>query len=68
MGQLVYQVYYTRYQVSFYLWQIGPVLKHCKVPKSYDQDFRFSGIYLGDDLPTIKNIFIKEQAKGLKYL
>ena len=31
-----YQVCYTRYQVSFNLWQ---VLKHCKVPKYFDQDF-----------------------------
>ena len=30
----------TRYQVSFYLWPRGPVLKHCKVPKCYDQDCR----------------------------
>ena len=33
MRQLVYQVYYTRYQASFYLWWIGSVLKYCKVPK-----------------------------------
>ena len=33
MRQLIYQVWHTKYQVSFYLWQIGPVLKHCKVPK-----------------------------------
>ena len=28
----------TRYQVLFYLWLIGPVLKHFKVPKYYDQN------------------------------
>ena len=33
-----YQVCYTRYHVSFYLWLIGSVLKHCKVPKYYEQD------------------------------
>ena len=38
MRQLVNQIYYTRYQFSFYLWQIGPVLEHCKVPIYYDQD------------------------------
>ena len=38
MRQLVYQVCYTRYHVSFYLWLIGSSLKHCKVPKYYDQD------------------------------
>ena len=39
MRQLVYQVCCTRYQVSFYLWRLGPVLKHCKVPKYYNQDY-----------------------------
>ena len=36
--QLVCQVCYTRYHVPFDLWLIGSVLKHCKVPKYYDQD------------------------------
>ena len=40
MRQLVYQVYYTRYHVSFYLCLIGSVLKHFKVPKYYDHDCR----------------------------
>ena len=31
---------YTRYHVSFPLWLIGSVLKHCKVPKYCDQDCR----------------------------
>ena len=35
----MYQVCYTRYHVSFCLWLIGSVLKHCKVPKYYDHDF-----------------------------
>ena len=34
----MYQICYTRYHVSFYLWVIGSVLKHCKVPKYYEQD------------------------------
>ena len=38
MRQLAYQVCYTRYRVSFYLWQLGSALKYCKVPKYYDQD------------------------------
>ena len=38
MRQLVYQVCYTRYHVSFYLWLIGSSLKHCKVPKYYDHN------------------------------
>ena len=37
--QVEYQVSYTRYQVSFFSWRIGPVLKHCKVPKYFDQDW-----------------------------
>ena len=44
MRQIVYQVCYTRYHVSFHLWLIGSVLKHCKVPKYYEQDCSFSGI------------------------
>ena len=39
MKQLVYQVCYTRYHVSFYLWLIGSVLKYCKVLKYYEQDW-----------------------------
>ena len=35
-------VYYTRCQVSFHLWRIEPMLKHCNVPKYYDQDCRCS--------------------------
>ena len=38
MRQLVYQVCYTRYHLWFYLRLIGSVLKHCEVPKFYDQD------------------------------
>ena len=38
MRQLVYQVCYTRYQVLFYFWWSGSVVKYCKVPKYYDQD------------------------------
>ena len=33
----IYQACYTRDHVSFYLWLIGSVLKHCKVPKYYGQ-------------------------------
>ena len=28
----------TRYQLSFYLRRIGPMINRCKVPKYYDQD------------------------------
>ena len=37
--QLVYQVCYARYRVSFYLWRLVPVLKHFKVLKYCEQDF-----------------------------
>ena len=36
-----YQACHTRYLVWFYLWLIGSVLKHWKVPKYFDQDCRF---------------------------
>ena len=29
-------ILYYIYQVLFYLWRIGPALKHCKVAKYYD--------------------------------
>ena len=38
MSQLVYKVCYTIYQGSIYLWQIGPVPIHCKVPKHFGKD------------------------------
>ena len=33
----IYQVCYTRNQVPIYFWDIGPVIKHFKVLKYYDQ-------------------------------
>ena len=42
MRQFVYQVCYTRYHVSFYLWLIGSVLTYCKVLKYYDHDCRLA--------------------------
>ena len=35
---LVYTGFHTRYQVPFYLWQIKPALKLCKVTKCYEED------------------------------
>ena len=55
MRQLVYQVCYTRYHIWFYLWLIGSVLKHCKVPKYYEQDCR-----------QIKGSMLKPERGGLK--
>ena len=49
MRQLLYQVCYARYWISFYLWWIGSVLKYCKIPKYYDQNCRcmkYSCMYL----------------------
>ena len=37
MGQLLYQVCYTRQHVSLYMWQTEPIPTHCKVTKYYDQ-------------------------------
>ena len=54
MRQLAYQVCYTRYHISFYLWLIGSVLKR-KVPKYYDQDCRFHDVFSRDNLPKIKD-------------
>ena len=44
--ELLYQVYYTGYQILFYLWQIGPVLEHCKVPNYYDRNFRITLVWV----------------------
>ena len=33
-------VKFAKLDITFYLWLIGSVLKHCKVPKYYDQDCR----------------------------
>ena len=70
--QLAYQVWYTRYQVSFYLWWIWSVLKYCRVPKYYDQD-----LYHEDNLEvtkllkklnqTGKRFFWKLQVIGFKW-
>ena len=54
----MYQVCYTRYHVSFYLWLIGSVLKHCKVPKYYEQDRRqISRTITKIGLPSMKKVF-----------
>ena len=34
--QLLGKVFSMGYQVSFYSWQIKPVLKHCKLQKYYN--------------------------------
>ena len=44
-----------RYQVSFYIWLIGSVLKHCKVPKYYDQDC-LKAFFLLSKLPMVIQI------------
>ena len=74
VSHLVCQVCYSRYQVSFYLWQIGPVLKHYKVSKYYQQDctclqkkgslckhlyFPCHIWYLFDQINTLQDVRIK---------
>ena len=53
--QLVYRLYYTRYQVFFYLWRIGHVLIHCKVPKYHDQN-SLKTFFLLSSFPVIIQI------------
>ena len=72
--QLVYQVCYTRYHVSFSLWLIGYVLKHCKVPKYYDHDCRLYVLLDASIFTTIDEkkeeqqstlqIFLKDVTEG----
>ena len=42
MRKLVYQICHTKFQVSFYLWWIWPVLKHYKVPKYCTEECTFN--------------------------
>ena len=37
------------------MWLNGSVLKHCKIPKYYDQDCRFNGIFSRNNWPRIKD-------------
>ena len=62
MRQLVYQVCYIRYQVSFYLWWIGSLLKYCKVPKYYDQDCRSERTTPGFVVVNVKNLNLQYTA------
>ena len=39
---LYIKICYTRFQLSFYLWRIGPVLKYYEVPKYHNQDCTFN--------------------------
>ena len=57
MRQLVLQVWYTRYHVSFYLWLIGSVLKHWKVSKYYEQDWKWEKQDCGH-LPKVTTQYI----------
>ena len=61
------KVYYTWLQVSFYLWSIGSVLEHCKVPEYYHQGslktFIFA-LYTFNDYSS----FWKKDLFGLKRL
>ena len=36
----------TKYQVPFYLGQIKPALKLCKIPKYYEEDCRYNFSFL----------------------
>ena len=50
------------------MWQIGPVLKHCKVPKHYDQDCgsrNWCMIYRSENK---SRIFFFSEAAGMQYV
>ena len=73
MTELVYQVFHSRYQFPFYLWWIGSVLKYCKVPKYYEQDCRFNGIFSRNNWPRIKDgayviNFVDKNSKGTHWI
>ena len=50
MRQLVDQAGCNRNHVLLYLWFVGSVLKHCKVPKYYDQDCSLLDTFLRKEL------------------
>ena len=58
MRELVYKVCCTKNDISFYLLLIGSVLKHCKLPKYYDQDF-LKNFFSFSALPMMIEIFGK---------
>ena len=58
----MYQVYSTTCQVSFHLWRNGPVLKHCKIPKFFDEDC----LKILSVLPMMIQVFRKSAHFGLK--
>ena len=53
--QPLHRVCCTWYQVSFYLWWIGPWLMHCTVPKFYKQDY-LKIFYFLSTLPMVIEI------------
>ena len=63
---------HTRYQISLYLWQTGPVLKHCEVLKYYDQDCRvpwfvfMKNWFFFDSKISLQSILIVEKNKQSK--
>ena len=42
----LHKVSCARYQVQFYLWRIEPVLKLCKIPKDYGQEFTWKWLFV----------------------
>ena len=61
MRKLVYKVCYTGYQVLFYLWWVGPVLKYCKCPKYYEKVCQ-RNFFLRSKIPMITQISGKKNA------
>ena len=65
--ELVYQVFYTKYQVPFYLRRIEPVLKRCEVPKYHDQNC-LKDFLLLSEFPMMIHVSAKSAHLALKKL
>ena len=63
-SEITYQVCYTRYTVSFYLWRIRPVLNH------YDQDCSSRKLKKYNQKYIVKVVKGRKEVKcaGLNYM
>ena len=53
---------YTRYQIPFCLWQVQPLLKHCKSSKYYEHDCLQTFVLLSTSSMMI-HVFEKSHTK-----
>ena len=68
MRQFVYKVYYVRYQVPFYFWQIKIVLKHHKLQECYDQDCSLNSAAIFDVIKILQGLCLQVQDNHLTKL